>query len=489
MISILDEIANLRPNYPSLIEPPYFDEKRATPTQKRLRDEWRRYAGKTFKVLWLGGKGSGKSYMASLLIAEFVTRNPGVICALIANTRTQISDTPQPYVVDRLKMIGVPVEMRTEVTIEGKRYRNALVVKVGEELYSYILIRSFENIEMIEGTELDSVWIDEVQDTSDTGASVVLSRLRGQRAKSPDTPSRFLIATGLIGYNYDWHWTNRKSSIFDLVLRSATDENLSNLPPDYLNMLKSIYTAEEIEMFVYGRPTKRVEYRAVFNFDPDRHILKEREYADDPHNVVVSVDFNPAPMCATVYSFQNGRWVCVDEIELWGATTYDLCEALNLRGYGGVLIGDATANRRGTRNELTDYDIIEETCPTFTVIRGLMTGRKGRRITYFNPPLRDTARAANYLLDNNMIVFNPSRLESGGAPASIMATVWDVSGNAIDKRADRTKDPRAARTHFADTFRYFSYYVRNIRDASENYFIYEDDPEWSSPLDKAFRWV
>jgi len=125
MISILQEIENLRPEHPSLLQPPYWDDARATETQRRLRELWQKHAGKTFKVLWLGGKGSGKSYMASLLIAEFAVHNPGSISALIANTRTQISDTPQPYVVDRLRTLGVPVEMRTEVTIEGKRYRSS----------------------------------------------------------------------------------------------------------------------------------------------------------------------------------------------------------------------------------------------------------------------------------------------------------------------------------------------------------------------------
>lgn len=473
IISIAEELRALRPERPSLLEAPFFDAGKATQTQIAARDFILSRSGKTATLLWLGGKGSGKSYFASLALAEMAIQNPNSISAMIANTKTQIADTPLPYVIDRLKSAGIDATTRTEVTIGGKRFKQVILVKLGDDLYSYIAIRSFENIDMIEGAEYDAIWVDEVQDTSESGIKVVISRLRGKRNRCPYLPQRLLICTGLVSWNYDYHWT-AKSGWFDKKLFSTTEENIRNLPEDYISNLRQIYTPEEIEMFLYGRVVRKVEYRAVFDFDYERNVLKAAEDAVDPKSVVISVDFNAAPMCASVFSFQFGRWVCVDEIELWGATTYDLAGEINERGYGGVIIGDASGNRRDTRGEMSDFDILESMCPQFEIMRGLVwRGHARTKRAYSNPPVRDTVHMTNKMLRGRELVFNPSKLESGGVPASLAAAVWDPAGRAIDKRGDRSHNVRAPRTHFADTVRYFAYYVQNYYGISAP--IYDDD--------------
>jgi len=466
IISFTEILQNIRPSIPSLLEAPRWDEVRATETQRKIRDVFLNAIGKDLSILFLGGKGAGKTFICATLLAEFVVQNPDTIVAIVANTMNQVTDAPLPQFIDRVKLAGVNVVPRTEVRIDGKLYRNVIVVHHNEDVKSFVLLRSFENISTIEGVELDAAWIDEVQDVKFSDFKVLASRLRGTRASASITPVRLLMATGLITPNYESHFTSRPG-LFDHRFVASTRENEKNLPESYIRRLRELFTAEELEMYFEGRPVFTPRDRNVFNFDYRRHVLKERILPPPGASVIISVDFNPAPMCATVYAQHGDRWLCFDEIELWSATTYDFAEEVRNRSYaGGFIIGDASGNRSSTRGEETDFDILERELPNFTVIRGLLTGRARGKTTYFNPPVRDTVRAANLMLERGEIVFNPSLLDSGGAPASIAAAVWDLTGGVIDKRSDRKTDPKATRTHFADTFRYFAFFVkRHLIDA------------------------
>lgn len=462
VISFTEILENVRPSLPSLLREPRWDERRATVTQKKIRDVFFDHVGKDMSFLFLGGKGAGKTFICATLLAEFVVQNPDTIVAIVANTMNQVTDAPLPQFVDRVKLTGVRVVPRTEVRIDGKLYRNVVVIEHNEDVRSFVLLRSFENIHTIEGIELDAAWIDEVQDVTFGDFKVLASRLRGTRANGSFTPRRLLMATGLITPNYEAHFTSR-DGLFDYRFVASTRENEKNLPESYIKRLKELFTAEELEMYFEGRPVSTPRDRNVFNFEYARHVLKDPIVPEDTSSVIISIDFNPAPMCATVYSQIDDRWICFNEIELWSATTYDLADEIRNRGYlGGFIIGDASGNKATTRSELTDFDILERELPNFTVIRGLMTGRTRGRTTYYNPPVRDTVRAANLMLERGEIVFNPSKLESGGAPASISSAMWDVTGGVIDKRSDRKTDPKAPRTHFADTFRYFAFFVKNF---------------------------
>ena len=391
----------------------------------------------------------------------------------------QVSDSSLPPFVDVCQSIGVSVEPRTEVRIEGKIYRNVLVLTYKDFFRSFVLLRSFENIKTIEGVELDWIWIDEIQDVSDDSFKVATSRLRGNRIKDNDVPSRLLACTGLITPHYFDHFTSKQKSFFDCMFVSSSRENEKNLPPDYVDMLLQLYTKEEVEMFVEGRPVfKPKALRKVFDFDYNRDVLSEPWYPLDLNNVIVSVDFNNSPLCASVYAQKpfESIWICFDEIELWGATVYDLIEVIRSKEYGGILIGDASGNKKNTISDYCEYDILEQhLSDRFQIVRGLSASVvKGFR-SFFNPPVRDTVRDANFLLEKELVKFNPSKLESGGVPASVASCLWDYSTNVIDKRSDRSNDPRAARTHFADTFRYFAYFLRRyIISSSENFRFYEE---------------
>ncbi|GIW77920.1 MAG: hypothetical protein KatS3mg104_2983 [Phycisphaerae bacterium] len=459
MISFSEAIREAFPEKKSLLQPPLWDEDRATPGQKELRSIFMTPAKKGPRILWLGGKGSGKTYGAAMVCAEFAVQNPYTIGAITSNTMNQISDAPLGMFVDMVKSVGgvTPVP-RTEVRIEGKLYRNVLVLELGLDVYSFVLLRSFENIEMLEGVELDWCWTDEIQSTDFSSYKVVTGRIRGKRATSQNLPPRFFLGTGLITPHYKYHYTSQ-DNLFTHRIWSKTEDNKKNLSEEYMEVMRLTHSEEEIEMYLYGRPVDGVNPNSVFRFDPDVHV-GERVPPEDRGNVIVSVDFNPAPVWASVWSKVGGLWRLVDEIEMWGATVYDLAYEISERGYtGGVIIGDATSNKRNTMSELTEFDVLEGELPGFVVVRGLLQNFNRGRITYQNPPVRDTVKDANFLLDNRRVMFYHSELESGGMAASVAASVWDYGTGKIDKRADKSADRRKPKTHAADTFRYFSYFV------------------------------
>lgn len=453
--SVLDE---LFPKLPSLIDSHY---EKGTKTQKAFWDALRKDRQISPRVLWLGGKGSGKTFGAATLVADYVLHNPGTVGAIVANTLNQISDAPLRALVEAVVAGGGRPVPRSEIRIDGQIYRNVLVVGLGDVLQSFVLVRSFENISTIEGVELDWAWVDEVQDVSFDDFKTLVSRVRAKRASYRELPERFVIATGLVTSKYRTHFTSDET-LWTHRFTSVTMENASNLPPEYVSLLERIYTPEEIEMFVYGRPLSRSHSGLrVFAFDHDTHVLREPIRVPPTSFFIFSVDFNPSPFYASIWTpLPDGRWLCFDEIELWGATVYDFCAEFKRRGIEpNVIIGDASANRRTAISEETEWDVLAREAPASTVIRGLLTRRTPQGPKYANPPVFETISCANRLLSTRSVVFNPSRLESGGMPASLAAVCYEPSTGALDKTMDRAKDPRRPRTHPADTFRYFAYFV------------------------------
>jgi hypothetical protein len=412
------------------------------------------------RVLWLGGKGSGKTYGAAAVVADYILHNPGTVGALVANTLNQISDAPLRCLVDLVVTGGGKPVPRSEIRIDGKVYRNVLVVQISEVLQSFVLIRSFENINTIEGVELDWAWIDEVQDVAFDDFKTLLSRVRGRRAVYDQMPERFLIATGLVTSKYRYHFTS-DDALWTHRLMSSTLENEKNLPAEYVSLLQRIYSASEIEMFVHGRPIEEMSLLRVFDFKYDEHVLREPITFPPSDFFIVSVDFNPSPLYASVWcKLPDGRWLCFDEIEIWGATVYDFVEELHRRGYTkGIIIGDASANKRTLINSENEWDILSNELMGMTVIRGLVCRRTPSGTKYSNPPVFETISCANNLLSRRAVCFNPSKLENGGMPASLASITYEPATGTLDKTVDRSKDPKKPRTHPADTFRYFAYFI------------------------------
>lgn len=168
-----------------------------------------------------------------------------------------------------------------------------------------------------------------------------------------------------------------------------------------------------------------------------------------------------------------------DEWEVWNATTQDMMGEF-LADYrqhpgGGVIVGDATGNRRDTRSPSeTDWTIIRkklgEALDNFGVVPGLVKKKKkqgrrkgGAQITYQNPDRRETFTLLNnFMIDSEgdpRILFMPeSKYPSGGVANAVANAEYDMESN-LDDSNDKSDDRSLPRTHFFDGARYVVYFV------------------------------
>jgi hypothetical protein len=212
--------------------------------------------------------------------------------------------------------------------------------------------------------------------------------------------------------------------------------------------------------------------------------------ADPYRRLILRIEFNVPPMFMSAWQ--------VKEFGLWAAHCRAVHEAGSLLSgrvrdlerhdmidflveyedhpSGGVVLGDATGNRRDTRSPSeTDWTIIRKNLSEldhFGVIPGLVkkrksvTGRTRRgegRITYSNPNRRETINLLNnFMIDEDgdpRILFLPgSQYESGGVAESVAGAEYDMTSK-VDDSSDKSDDRSLPRTHFFDGTRYVVYFV------------------------------
>ena len=150
--------------------------------------------------------------------------------------------------------------------------------------------------------------------------------------------------------------------------------------------------------------TFKVEYEAEFtNYEGvvyyafDRSIHIDEINFQRPQQIIhIGVDFNVNPMTAVCFVYQDGHFYFIDEMELFGSNTDELCQEV-LRRFPNTKIfayPDASAKSRKTSsNGRTDVSIMQN--------NGFIVKMHNR-----NPAIRDRVNAVNTQLKNGAGVSN-----------------------------------------------------------------------------------
>lgn len=509
-------------DYCNPMREPYGDWEKATESQKKIWRYYEEHRGTGPVLAMIGAKGSGKSFCGAALAMSLAQEYPESLGCLIANSDKQAKDTARKLLMHHAKSTGYSIEFFTVKKVRGQPFNNLYVVDldgqgVSEGQCSYILIRSFDTVELLEGVELDWVWSEETQDASRKDFVQAVSRA----ARSTVGDGTIFVA-GMPDDDFHWQYSlipsmieNRKSPDHPdggngLLLEPSLFENRHNVQPGYIDHLKTIYDEKQVRRYVHGERMSLNTSRVVHSYSAGQHrkgamssLLCEYE----PYSrLIVSFDFNVSPMSVSVWQEKmwNDKWARmegeeptedwpgpnrevlaqVDEFEVWQGGTEAVCRqiASKYEGHPGGMhvIGDATGNRSDTRSSRTDWDIIREILGSFpqsTVLPGLKSTSnlsKGE-IRYSNPARRDTINILNRLLRDgkgkaHMCFLPETDLESGGAAASVQSMERKEDGR-LDESADRSEDRSVARTHFFDTVRYVAYWYAGgeAADAAEHF--------------------
>lgn len=374
--------------------------------------------------LFLGGLGSGKTYLMgarNLLLAKFY---PHVRAFIGANTYQQLTKSTLvgvftfwgkvglrrdiDYVVDRM-----PPDNFKVYGEKLKKYDNTISFKNGK----LIFLGSLENYEAIDGQEFAHADIDETKDSPEEAVKdTLIPRLRQKglwlnKKGQIITNEEEAIRGGYMGYNplfintspgkcewlYEWfnfeeYEDEIEEMIFSketyfrkrvgnkLMVISSTYHNEHNLPKGYIEekiIEPNKHNEQKINMNLYGSPLAK-EGDEYYDRFIRRNVVKEVQM---PENcaVTVSFDFNRVPyitsgLYKSWFKPEVNRWHvhAFDEVCLeppWN-TTEHLCEKL-LELYshefrnGLFYTGDYTGKNRRTNSIENDYDVIERMLKRF----------------------------------------------------------------------------------------------------------------------------
>jgi len=449
------------------------------------------------EVAAVGAKGSGKSFTFGMASCGRAQKFPGFKMAIVANSYDQAWGSGAEKLAKVARAMGLEFVVRGEMMIDDFKHRN---VYYFPNFNSKVCILSFDNIDLIEGTEWDGFWFEEIQDCDIGDIQTAVSRAR--RGVCPP----FFYYAGMPDDKnhpmYDY-FEERHIPVYE----PSFYENAHNVEPTYAAQLKRNYRGTDVDRYLDGKRVALFKQQVIPNMRWGMHVegrhesvdasaasLTERLCTYDPYRrLILGIDFNVAPMCMSAWQVKEWDFgqhtaerrmkpvLCqVDEYEIWNATTQDMMIDF-LTDYkdhpgGGVVVGDATGNRRDTRSPSeTDWTIIRKHLSDldhFGVIPGLVkkrksvTGRTRRgegHITYSNPNRRETINLLNnFMIDEDgdpRILFLPeSQYESGGVAASVAGAEYDMTSK-VDDSNDKSDDRSLPRTHFFDGVRYVVYFV------------------------------
>lgn len=299
--------------------------------------------------LFLGGQGSGKTHIAGVVSAQFVSLFPKVIGLIAANTYGQLSKSTLKRIYEVWeKEFGwreyseatntghfvfnkmPPVHWERLHTLP--RYENILTFINGATLY----IGSLDNYKALDGMEIGYALLDETKDTKEIAVKeVILGRLRmkgiyiDQKGNLTDQEVRSAKRGRTSGINTPFtplymftspakvEWLNElfelgkyETEIYRLIFSdktyfkanvgnkfvsiSSTYLNAKNLPSNYIANQKASMSSSLQDMLIFGCPFARSGGEFYKGFDRLRNTAEGLEYNPDLP-LHITFDFNVQP--------------------------------------------------------------------------------------------------------------------------------------------------------------------------------------------------
>lgn len=260
---------------------------------------------KTKFTAFVGGFGSGKTFVGCLKLLIFAGKHPKVIQGYFAPTYPAIRDIFYPTIEEAAYETG----FTTSIHLSNKEvslYRN-------KKYYGTIICRSMDNPSSIIGFKIANGLADELdvlsKEKANTAWNKIIARLRynikgvENELAVTTTPEGFLFV-------YSRFKENPKPSYS--MVQASTYENLKHLPPDYIDSLLETYPPELVDAYVGGKFVN-LKSGTVYNAY-NRELHRSKETIKPGELLRIGMDFNVTNMSAVVYVIRNKKWHAVDEL-------------------------------------------------------------------------------------------------------------------------------------------------------------------------------
>lgn len=297
---------------------------------------------KTKYRAYVGGFGSGKTFVGCLDLGKFFCENPKTIQGYFGITYPSIKDIFYPTFEEAVHLMDFKIKVKT-TDKEVSLYR-------GGRYYGTVICRSMDKPDSIVGFKVSRALVDEIDtlatDKAENAWNKIAARLR---LKIDGVVNSIGVTTTPEGFKFVYNRFKKEPTESYSMVQASTYENLEYLPDDYISSLLETYPEQLAKAYING-DFVNLKSGTVYNeFNRKTHNSSLTHNGREP--VHIGLDFNVCNMSAIISIIREGVAHDVDEI-LGGYDTNSMIESIQQK-YQNCQINiypDASGKNRNAQN-------------------------------------------------------------------------------------------------------------------------------------------
>ena len=302
---------------------------------------------------YVGGFGSGKTFVGCLDLLNFFGENPGTRQGYFGPSYPAIRDIFYPTFEEAADLLGFTCVIR-ESNKEIHVYRNGFY-------YGTVICRSMDNPGSIIGFKISRALVDEIDTLKKDKATLAWNKIIARlRLKIDGVVNGVGVTTTPEGFLFVYEKFKKDPTESYSMVQASTYENEQYLPDDYITSLRESYPEQLIDAYIDGEFVNLTSGTVYNQFDRSLNDTK-REW-DGKEPVYIGMDFNVGQMSAVIHVKDRLGPRAVDEI----VNAYDTPDIINIikSRYKNCTIRvypDASGGSRKSVNaSITDIALLEQ---------------------------------------------------------------------------------------------------------------------------------
>lgn len=254
---------------------------------------------------YVGGFGSGKTYVGCLDQLMFAGQHPKTVQGYFAPTYRDIRDTFWPTMEEAADSFGFRVQINKSDK-EIHFYR-------GSRYYGTTICRSMDDPGNIVGFKIARALVDEIDilpiDKATAAWRKIIARMR---LVVPGVVNGIGVTTTPEGFKFVYQTFKAAGNADYSMVQASTYENAAYLPPDYIQSLRDSYPQELIDAYLMGEFVNLTSGTVYRNYR--REDCRSTETIKDGEPLHIGQDFNVNDMASVVFVERGDNWHAVAEL-------------------------------------------------------------------------------------------------------------------------------------------------------------------------------
>lgn len=388
---------------------------------------------------YVGGFGSGKTFVGCLDLLIFFSRYPGTRQGYFGPSYPSIRDIFFPTFEEAANLMGFTCDIK-------ESNKEVHIYRLGR-YYGTVICRSMDRPGSIIGFKISRALVDEIDTLPKRKAQDAWNKIIARlRLKIDGVENGIGVTTTPEGFMFVYEQFALNPTERYSMVQASTYENEKNLPDDYIDSLIETYPSGLIDAYLEGQfvnLTSGSVYRCY-----DRRANQSLESIKPGEPLAIGMDFNVRKMSACIFVRREDGFHCVEEIKD-GMDTEHVAGIIKDRwkdkGHKITIYPDASGKNTSSKGaSLSDIAILESY--GFSI-----------RANKANPSVKDRINSVNKCFESAKVWVNSLRCPE--TSRCLEQQPYDDNGEP---------DKKSGLDHQVDAFGYFCAYEFPVRKPISN---------------------